>query len=59
LTLAEVPIRVAVWSTGGIGAIAVRAVDENPDLELIGVWVHSPDKVGLDAGDIVGVARSV
>ena len=22
-----------------------------PDLELVGVWVHSPDKVGRDAGD--------
>jgi 2,4-diaminopentanoate dehydrogenase len=47
--------RVAVWSTGGIGSIAVRAVAENPSLELVGVWVHSPDKAGRDVGDIVGV----
>jgi 2,4-diaminopentanoate dehydrogenase len=47
--------RVAVWSTGGIGSIAVRAVAENPDMELVGVWVHSPEKVGVDAGDIVGL----
>ena len=47
--------RVAVWSTGGIGSIAVRAVAENPGTELVGVWVHSPDKAGRDAGEIVGI----
>lgn len=46
------PLRVAVWSTGGIGSIAICAVDRRPDLELVGVWVHSPDKVGRDAGDL-------
>jgi 2,4-diaminopentanoate dehydrogenase len=48
------PVRVAVWSTGGIGSIAVRAVDRRPDLELVGVWVHSPEKVGRDAGELAG-----
>ena len=28
----------------------------NPDLELVGVWVHSPDKVGKDAGELAGLA---
>ena len=49
------PLRVVVWSTGGIGSIAVRAVAENPDTELVGVWVHSADKAGRDAGEIVGI----
>jgi 2,4-diaminopentanoate dehydrogenase len=49
------PVRVVVWSTGGIGSIAVRAVAENPGLELVGVWVHSADKDGRDAGDLVGI----
>ena len=44
-----------VWSTGGIGSIAVRAVTENPGTELIGVWVHSADKVGRDAGELTGI----
>jgi hypothetical protein len=43
-----------VWSTGGIGSIAIRAVDRRPDLELVGVWVHSPEKVGRDAGELAG-----
>ena len=49
------PIRVVVWSTGGVGSIAVDAVHGRPDLELVGVWVHSPDKVGRDAGELAGV----
>lgn len=53
--MAGTPYRVAVWSTGGIGSIAIRAVAENPDTELVGVWVHSPDKAGRDAGELVGI----
>jgi hypothetical protein len=49
------PLRVVVWSTGGIGSIAVRAVHENPATELVGVWVHSADKAGQDAGELVGL----
>jgi 2,4-diaminopentanoate dehydrogenase len=48
-------IRVVVWSTGGIGTIAVRAVSENPDTDLVGVWVHSPEKAGRDAGELAGI----
>ena len=50
------PLRVAVWSTGGVGAIAVQAIARRPDLELAGVWVHSPEKVGQDAGILTGGA---
>ena len=38
--------RVVVWGTGWIGSISVRSVHARPDLDLVGVWVHSPDKVG-------------
>jgi len=48
-------IRVVVWSTGGIGSIAVRAVAENPGTDLVGVWVHSPEKAVADAGELVGI----
>jgi hypothetical protein len=46
--------RVVVWSTGGVGVIAIDAISHRPDLELVGVWVHSPDKVGKDAGELAG-----
>jgi hypothetical protein len=45
------------WSTGGAGAIALRAIAERPDLELAGVWVHSPAKVGRDAGELAGIGK--
>lgn len=48
------PIRVVVWSTGGVGSIAVDAVRQRADLDLVGVWVHSPEKVGKDAGELAG-----
>jgi hypothetical protein len=48
------PLRVVVWSTGGIGSIAIRAIHRRAELELVGVWVHSPDKVGRDAGELAG-----
>ena len=47
-------MRVVVWSTGGVGTIAIDAIARRPDLELVGVWVHSPDKVGRDAGELAG-----
>ena len=46
--------RVIQWSTGGVGAIAVRVIAERPDLDLVGVWVHDPRKEGRDAGELAG-----
>ncbi|OBJ94246.1 dihydrodipicolinate reductase [Mycobacterium sp. 1245852.3] len=46
--------RVVVWATGGIGSIAIRAISRRPNLDLVGVWVHSEDKVGKDAGELAG-----
>ncbi|OBG19304.1 dihydrodipicolinate reductase [Mycobacterium sp. 852002-51057_SCH5723018] len=48
-------MRVVVWSTGGVGANAIDAISRRPDLELVGVWVHSPDKAGKDAGELAGI----
>lgn len=47
-------LRTVVWSTGGVGAIAIDAIRVRPDLELVGVWVHSDQKVGRDAGELAG-----
>jgi len=48
--------RVIQWATGTIGKYAIRAIAEDPKLELAAVWVHSADKVGKDAGEIAGIA---
>ncbi|AEV76306.1 hypothetical protein MycrhN_5841 [Mycolicibacterium rhodesiae NBB3] len=50
------PLRTVVWSTGGVGSIAIDAIRGRPDLELVGVWVHSEEKVGQDAGVLAGLA---
>ena len=50
-------LRIVQWSTGGAGAIALRAIARRPDLELAGVWVHSPAKIGRDAGELAGAAK--
>jgi len=44
-----------VWSTGGVGSIAIDAIRGRPDLELVGVWVHSQQKAGQDAGVLAGI----
>ncbi|BBY90967.1 hypothetical protein MGALJ_06360 [Mycobacterium gallinarum] len=48
-------LRTVVWSTGGVGSIAIDAIQGRPDLDLVGVWVHSSDKVGQDAGVLAGI----
>jgi 4-hydroxy-tetrahydrodipicolinate reductase len=47
--------RVIQWSTGNVGHHPTRLIANHPDLELVGLWVHSPDKVGKDAGELVGI----
>ncbi len=47
--------RVVQWATGNIGTRAMRAVIEHPSMDLVGVWVHSDEKAGQDAGDLCGV----
>jgi len=53
--MSEAPTRVVVWATGWTGTLAIRAIHRRPDLELVGVWVHSAEKVGRDAGELAGI----
>lgn len=48
--------RVIHWATGTVGIHAVPAIAAHPDLELLGVWVHSESKAGRDAGEVCGAA---
>ena len=47
--------RVIQWATGLVGVEAIKGVIAHPELELVGAWVHSPDKVGRDVGEICGI----
>src|ERR1700735_3611999 len=49
--------RVVQWSTGNVGKHAIAGIDARPDLELVGVWVSNPAKVGKDAGELAGLGR--
>jgi hypothetical protein len=46
--------KVIQWATGGVGRAAIECILDHPELELAGCWVHSPDKVGRDAGELCG-----
>ena len=48
--------RIVQWATGAVGGAQLRAVIDDPNLELVGLFVYSPDKVGVDAGALVGRA---
>jgi 4-hydroxy-tetrahydrodipicolinate reductase len=51
--------RVVAWSTGNVGRHAIAGIDARPDLELVGLWVSNPDKVGRDAGELAGLGRQL
>ena len=47
-------LKVIQWATGNIGNRALRAVLEHPALDLVGLWVSNPDKIGRDAAELCG-----
>ena len=49
--------RVVQWSTGNVGRHTLAGIDARPDLDLVGVWVSNPAKVGRDAGELAGLGR--
>lgn len=51
--------RVVQWSTGNVGRHALVGIDARPDLELVGVWVSSAAKAGVDAGRLAGLDRDL
>lgn len=50
------PYRVVQWATGNIGAHSLRAVIQHPNMKLVGLYVHSTEKAGRDAGELCGIA---
>src|SRR6516164_1936246 len=47
--------RVVQWTTGKTGTAAVRGIVAHPELELVGCYAWSADKVGQDAGALSGI----
>jgi hypothetical protein len=48
--------RVVQWNTGNVGSSSLKSIANNPLLELVGCYAWSPEKVGRDAGELVGIA---
>ena len=46
--------QVIQWGTGNVGKHALRTIVERPDFELVGLRVYNADKVGKDAGELLG-----
>jgi hypothetical protein len=47
-------LRVIQWTTGKVGKHSLRAILDDPRLKLVGVYAHSPEKLGRDAGELCG-----
>src|SRR4030095_13147233 len=43
--------KVIQWATGAVGVHALRALIEDPDFELVGLYVHDAEKIGRAAGE--------
>jgi hypothetical protein len=50
-----VAYRVVHCGTGNVGAAALQGILNHPDLELVGQYVWSPEKVGVDSGSLCGM----
>ena len=48
-------IRLFQVATGNLGSEMIGRIQRHPDLELVGLWVHSDNKAGRDAGGDPGV----
>ncbi|MBL7500410.1 dihydrodipicolinate reductase [Frankia sp. CNm7] len=59
MTLTERPLRIVQWTTGKIASEAVRGIVERPELELVGAFAFSKEKVGQDVGELVGLGRTL
>ena len=46
--------RVIQWGMGNVGRHSLRGILERSDLELVGLRVYNPEKVGQDAGVMMG-----
>ncbi len=49
------PLRVFQVASGNVGTEMVKRILKHPDLELVGLHCYSPEKIGRDVGDIVGI----
>ncbi len=47
--------KVFQWASGGVGRQTGRVAAQRASLELVGLHVYSPQKAGMDAGELLGI----
>lgn len=53
------PLRLVQWTSGKIATEAVKYVLGRPDMELVGAFAFSPEKVGKDLGELCGLNEPI
>lgn len=53
--MGQARLRVFQVATGNVGTEMIKRLQRHPDLELVGVHVYTPEKVGRDVGEIAGI----
>jgi hypothetical protein len=48
-------LKIIQWYTGDIACHQIRVIHACPSMELVGAYVHHPEKAGKDAGEIAGI----
>jgi hypothetical protein len=46
------PYRLTLWSTGGMGRVAISTVASRPDFEIVGARVYAAENDGADIGTL-------
>ncbi|MET0286884.1 MAG: dihydrodipicolinate reductase [Polyangiales bacterium] len=52
-------LRVVQWTTGKVATQSIKAILDRPELELVGLYAFSKEKVGQDVGDLIQLGRKL
>lgn len=53
------PLRIVQWTTGKVATQSIKAILDRPELELVGLYAFSKQKVGQDVGDLIQLGRKL
>ncbi len=57
--MTDAQLRVVQWTTGNVAVEVVKALLQRPDIELVGAYAYSADKVGVDVGELCGTGEAL
>lgn len=59
MTSNDRPLRIVQWTTGKVARESIKAILARPNLELVGLYAFSKEKVGQDVGDLASLGRKI